>query len=72
MRDDLGKLAIGTKSDVVLVDLHHSGMMPARGPLRSLVFHAADRAVKGVVAGGKSRRSITRARASVSSARRRR
>ena len=41
------------KSDVVLVDLHHPDMMPARDPLRSLVFHAADRAVKDVYVAGR-------------------
>lgn len=53
MRDDLGKLAPGAKADIVLVDLHHPDMMPARDPLRSLVFHAADRAVKDVYVAGR-------------------
>jgi 5-methylthioadenosine/S-adenosylhomocysteine deaminase len=53
MRDDLGKLAPGAQADVVLVDLHHPDMMPARDPLRSLVFHAADRAVKDVYVAGR-------------------
>jgi 5-methylthioadenosine/S-adenosylhomocysteine deaminase len=53
MRDDLGKLSPGARSDVVLVDLHHPDMMPARDPLRSLVFHAADRAVKDVYVAGR-------------------
>ncbi len=53
MRDDLGKLAVGATPDVVLVDLHHPDMMPARDPLRSLVFHAADRAVKDVYVAGR-------------------
>jgi 5-methylthioadenosine/S-adenosylhomocysteine deaminase len=53
MRDDLGKLAVGAKPDVVLVDLHYPDMMPARDPLRSLVFHAADRAVKDVYIAGR-------------------
>jgi 5-methylthioadenosine/S-adenosylhomocysteine deaminase len=53
MRDDLGKLSVGGQSDVVLVDLHHPDMMPARDPLRSLVFHAADRAVKDVYIAGR-------------------
>jgi cytosine/adenosine deaminase-related metal-dependent hydrolase len=53
MRDDLGKLAPGAKADIVLVDLHHPDMMPARDPLRSLVFHAADRAVKDVYIAGR-------------------
>jgi 5-methylthioadenosine/S-adenosylhomocysteine deaminase len=53
MREDLGKLAPGAQADVVLVDLHHPDMMPARDPLRSLVFHAADRAVKDVYVAGR-------------------
>ncbi len=53
LRDDLGKLAPGAQADVVLVDLHHPDMMPARDPLRSLVFHAADRAVKDVYVAGR-------------------
>jgi cytosine/adenosine deaminase-related metal-dependent hydrolase len=53
MRDDLGKLAVGAKADIVLVDTHHPDMMPARDPLRSLVFHAADRAVKDVYVAGR-------------------
>ena len=53
MRDDLGRLAPGMKADIVLVDLDHPDMMPARDPLRSLVFHAADRAVKDVYVAGR-------------------
>jgi 5-methylthioadenosine/S-adenosylhomocysteine deaminase len=53
MRDDLGRLAPGAKADLVLVDLHHPDMMPARDPLRSLIFHAADRAVKDVYVAGR-------------------
>jgi 5-methylthioadenosine/S-adenosylhomocysteine deaminase len=53
LRDDIGKLAVGAKADVVLVDLHHPDMVPARDPLRSLVFHAADRAVKDVYVAGR-------------------
>lgn len=53
MRDDLGRLAVGKKADLVLVDLSNPWMMPARDPLRSLIFHAADRAVKDVYIGGK-------------------
>jgi cytosine/adenosine deaminase-related metal-dependent hydrolase len=32
----------------VVVDLANPWMMPARDPLRSLIFHAADRAVRDV------------------------
>jgi cytosine/adenosine deaminase-related metal-dependent hydrolase len=53
MRDDLGRLAPGAKADVVLVDVTHPDMMPARDPLRSLIFHAADRAVKDVYVAGR-------------------
>ena len=51
-RTDLGRLAPGAKADVVLVDLAHPLMMPVRDPLRSLVFTAADRAVRAVFVHG--------------------
>ena len=51
-RADLGRLASGAKADVVLVDLRHPLMMPARDPLRSLVYTAADRAVRDVYVDG--------------------
>jgi cytosine/adenosine deaminase-related metal-dependent hydrolase len=53
MREDLGRLAPGAKADLVLVDVTHPDMMPARDPLRSLIFHAADRAVKDVYVAGR-------------------
>jgi cytosine/adenosine deaminase-related metal-dependent hydrolase len=52
LRDDLGRLAPGAKADLVLVDLTNPWMMPARDPLRSLIFHAADRAVRDVYVDG--------------------
>ncbi|MGD9880367.1 MAG: amidohydrolase family protein [Reyranella sp.] len=51
-RDDIGRLAPGMLADIVLVDLAHPLMQPARDPLRSYVFHAADRAVRTVLVGG--------------------
>ena len=51
-RSDLGRLAPGCAADLVLVDLAHPLMQPARDPLRSFVFHAADRAVRTVLVGG--------------------
>jgi len=39
-------------ADIVLVDLSHPLMQPARDPLRSFVFHAADRAVRTVLVDG--------------------
>ena len=52
LREDLGRLASGAKADLVLVDLKNPWMMPARDPLRSLIFHAADRAVRDVYVDG--------------------
>ena len=53
MRDDLGRLAVGQKADFILADLECIDMLPARDPLRSLVFHAADRAVRDVYIDGR-------------------
>ena len=52
-RDDLGRLAPGKKADIVLVDLECPQMQPARDPLRSFVYHAADRAVREVFVDGR-------------------
>lgn len=51
-RDDIGRLAVGAKADLVLVDLDHPSMMPVREPLRSLIYVAADRAVRDVYVDG--------------------
>lgn len=51
-RDDLGALAPGMAADIVLVDLAHPLMQPPRDPLRSFIFHAADRAVRMVLVDG--------------------
>ena len=53
LRDDLGRLAPGKKADIVLVDLESPQMQPARDPLRSFVYHAADRAVRDVFVDGR-------------------
>lgn len=52
MRDDIGRLAPGMKADLVLLDLDHPQMRPVRDPLRSFVYHAADRAVCDVFVDG--------------------
>lgn len=52
-RDDLARIAPGAKADLVLVDLDHPAMQPARDPLRGLVFSAADRAVRDVFVDGR-------------------
>src|SRR5271169_2840428 len=53
MRDDLGRIATDKKADIVLVDLALPQMIPARDPLRSFVYHAADRAVRDVFVDGR-------------------
>src|SRR3546814_1179978 len=45
MRDDIGRLAADCTADIVAVDLLQPEMMPARDPLRSLSFPAADREI---------------------------
>ncbi|MBL6951368.1 MAG: amidohydrolase family protein [Alphaproteobacteria bacterium] len=52
-RDDIGRLAPGAKADLVLVDLKSQAMRPLREPLRSLIFVAAERAVKDVYVDGR-------------------
>ncbi len=51
-RDDIGRLRTGAKADIVLVDLDHPAMMPVREPLRSLIYVAADRAVRDIYVDG--------------------
>jgi cytosine/adenosine deaminase-related metal-dependent hydrolase len=53
MRDDLGRIAPNKRADLVLVDLTVPQMRPARDPLRSFVYHAADRAVRDVFVDGR-------------------
>jgi 5-methylthioadenosine/S-adenosylhomocysteine deaminase len=52
LREDIGRLAVGAKADLVLVDIKHPSMMPMREPLRSLLYVAADRAVRDVYVDG--------------------
>ena len=52
-RDDIGRIAPGARADLVLVDLTHPAMRPGLDPLRSLVFTAADRAVRDVYVDGR-------------------
>ena len=52
-RDDIGRIAPGARADLVLVDLSVPTMRPMRDPLRSLIFGAADRAVRDVYVDGK-------------------
>ncbi|MGE0725504.1 MAG: amidohydrolase family protein, partial [Alphaproteobacteria bacterium] len=52
-RDDVGRLAPGMKADLVLVDVRHPMMRPLREPLRSLIYTAAERAVREVYCDGR-------------------
>jgi cytosine/adenosine deaminase-related metal-dependent hydrolase len=51
-RDDIGRLAPGCRADLVLVDVTHPRMRPARDPWRSLLYAAGDRAVHSVFVDG--------------------
>ena len=51
-RDDIGKLCVGAKADLMLVDITDPSMMPMREPIRSLIYVAADRAVRDVYVDG--------------------
>ncbi len=53
MRDDIGRLDVGARADLVLVDLKHPAMMPVREPIRNLIFVANDRAVSDVFVDGR-------------------
>jgi len=52
MRDDIGRLAVGAKADIVVLDCNHPVMLPTRDPLASLIHSAAERAVKDVYIDG--------------------
>jgi cytosine/adenosine deaminase-related metal-dependent hydrolase len=52
MRDDLGRIAPNKKADFIVLDLTVAQMRPIRDPLRSFVYHAADRAVRDVFVDG--------------------
>ncbi|HMK78821.1 MAG TPA: amidohydrolase family protein [Xanthobacteraceae bacterium] len=51
-RDDIGRLAVGAKADIVLVDVTAPSMRPVRDPIQSLIYQAADRAVRHVFVDG--------------------
>lgn len=51
-RADLGRLVAGAKADLVVVDLKHPAMQPMRDPVRSLIYAAAERAIRDVYVDG--------------------
>ncbi|MGA0598355.1 amidohydrolase family protein [Enterovirga sp. CN4-39] len=52
-RRDIGRLAPGAKADILVADATHPMMLPLYDPIRSLVYSAADRAVKDIYVGGR-------------------
>jgi 5-methylthioadenosine/S-adenosylhomocysteine deaminase len=52
LRNDIGRLAVGSKADLVLVDCDHPAMQPCHDPLRSLIYSASERAVTHVYVDG--------------------
>ena len=53
-REDIGRLAPNCRADIVLVDVTHPRMRPARDPVRSLIYAAGDRAVHTVIVDGQT------------------
>lgn len=51
-RDDVGRLAVGAKADILVVDCQHPMMLPSRDPLACLIHSAADRAIRDVYIDG--------------------
>lgn len=74
-RDDIGRLAVGAKADIVIATLDHPAMQPARDPLRNLIHVAGERPVRDVFVDGVQRvadgevLTIDRAKASADVAR---
>jgi cytosine/adenosine deaminase-related metal-dependent hydrolase len=52
-RDDIGRITPGARADLVVVDLSDPAMRPVRDPLRSLIYSAAERAVRHVFVDGR-------------------
>lgn len=48
MGDDIGRLMVGAKADILVVDCMHPIMLPARDSVRCLLHNAADRAIRDV------------------------
>ncbi len=51
-RRDIGRLAVGAKADIIVVDTKHPAMMPLREPIRSMVYAAGERAIRDVYVDG--------------------
>ncbi len=53
MRDDIGRLDVGAKADLVCVALDEPSMMPVYDPIRSMIYTAAERGVRDVWVDGR-------------------
>jgi cytosine/adenosine deaminase-related metal-dependent hydrolase len=51
-RDDLGRISVGAKADIALVDLRHPSMRPVRDPLKCLIYSGTAAAVRDVYVNG--------------------
>ena len=51
-RDDLGRIGVGAKADLALIDLRHPSMRPVRDPLKCLIYSGTAAAVRDVFVGG--------------------
>ncbi|MFV0492190.1 MAG: amidohydrolase family protein [Pseudorhodobacter sp.] len=52
-REDIGRLTKGAKADLFLADVTHPAMRPVRDPLRSMIYVAAERAIRDVFVDGR-------------------
>ena len=53
-RDELGRLAPGSKADIVMIRLEHMGTGAFRDPIKALVEYGAGRDVDTVIVNGKT------------------
>ena len=53
-RRDLGRIEVGVKADLVVVDLNTIRMSPVRDPIRNLVYGATDKDVDRVIIDGRT------------------
>jgi cytosine/adenosine deaminase-related metal-dependent hydrolase len=52
-RSDLGRLAVGCKADLFVVDVEHPDMMPDHDPVRSLIYSGGQAAIRDVYVDGR-------------------
>jgi cytosine/adenosine deaminase-related metal-dependent hydrolase len=52
-RPDLGRLSVGAKADIVILDLDHPAVAPAHDPWSTLVYAASPRDVRTVIVDGR-------------------